>query len=188
MDPKPEPRVRTLYAWEIAEASKVYGSSLNYSRVRIHENDPRPDSLDQASRKLRRMKSLPLGGHNAMTIGNHCFFPIELPVALPEPGFARASTVGWLMHELGHVWQFQRWGWAYLFRAIWVQMTKKAAAYELPDLAGLKQMRAGGITFFDFSVEQQGDLFRNCYLTLSDQGEESEAYQVYSTYVKDIHA
>ena len=108
----PEPRVRSLYAWEIAEASKVYRNKLNYSRVRIHENDPRPDALDRASRRLRQMPPLPPGGHNAMTIGNHCFFPVELPVALPEPGFARASTVGWLMHELGHAWQYQRWGWA----------------------------------------------------------------------------
>ncbi len=184
----PEPRVRTLYAWEIAEASKIYGGKIHYDRVRIHENDPRPDNLDRASRRLRRMPPLPPGGHNAMTIGNHCFFPVALPVSLPEPGPERARTVGWLMHELGHVWQFQRWGWAYLFRAIWVQMRKRTAAYELPDIAGLRKLREQGVTLFDFSVEQQGDVFKYCYLNLCDHGEDSEAYQAYAAFVGDIHA
>jgi hypothetical protein len=166
----------------------VYHNKLNYSRVRVHENDPRPDNLDRFSRKLRRMPPLPPDGHNAMTIGNHCIFPVKLPESLPELGFARASTVGWLMHELGHAWQFQRWGWAYLFRAIWVQMTKKTAAYDLPGVAGLKQLRDQGVRFFDFSVEQQGDLFKYCYLTLCDDGETSEPYEVYASFVQDIYA
>ncbi len=185
---EPEPRVRSLYAWEIAEASKIYRDRLDYSRGRIHENDPRPDNIDRASRKLRRMPPLPPGRHNAMTIGNHCFFPVELPAALPEPGPERANTVGWLMHELGHAWQFQRFGWAYLFRAIWVQMKERTAAYDLPDIAGLVRLREQGKTFFDFSVEQQGDLFKYCYLNLCDFGEESEAYRAYAAFVQDIHA
>jgi len=183
---KSEPRSRSLYAWEVAEANKVFRGRLDYSRVVIHENDPRPDMLDRAARRLRRMPPLTHGSHNAFTIGNHCFFPVTLPEVLPPPGPQRAASLGWLIHELGHAWQFQHMGWSYILRAIWVQIRQRSAAYDLPDLPELKALRAGGRTILQFSMEQQCELIRFCYLA-QDSGEDSEAYQVYHSYVQDIY-
>ncbi len=172
---------RSLYAWEVTEASKVFAGELQYDRVVIHENDPRPDLVDRVSRRLRGMPPLPEDRHNAITIGNHCFFPVALPETPPPPGVDRTRTLGWLMHELGHAWQFQHTGWRYFFRAIWVQMTRKEKVYALPNPAVLAQMRAEGRTLFHFNVEQQCDLLKLFYLA-----EDGEERRVYEMYAKDI--
>ncbi len=177
----PKPRVRSLYAWEVTEASQVFAGELAYDRVVVHENDPRPDLVDQVSRRLRGMPPLPEGRHNAFTIGNHCFFPVALPETLPPPGADRSRTLGWLMHELGHAWQFQHTGWRYFFQAIWVQMMMKEKVYLLPDLSTLDGMRAEGRTLFHFTVEQQCDLLKLFYLA-----EEGEERRVYGMYAGDI--
>jgi len=40
-------RTRLLYDWEAAEAYKVFGGSLHYDRVRIHECATWTDAIDR---------------------------------------------------------------------------------------------------------------------------------------------
>jgi len=89
---------RPLYAWEIGEARRVFGDGLEYNRVRVHECNPMPDRLDRIGKWLRRQKRDP-NAHNAITIGNHCHFPVRLPeqlVTLGQPDFYKVDV----MHRL----------------------------------------------------------------------------------------
>jgi hypothetical protein len=179
-------RVRPLYLWEIEEAHKVFADRLNYQRVHIHENMSLPDSIDRFSRKLRGMPALGPGRHNAMTIGNHCLFPVFLPEAPPSPLDPADYATGWLIHELTHAWQFQHSGWSYIFHAIWVQVRQKNQVYALPDPISLIQKHAEGWTFFSFSVEQQGDLTRLYYYAQRDPNGIKSELEAYSLYVQDL--
>jgi hypothetical protein len=81
---------RGLNEHETAELRKVYGDSLDYSRIKVHDN-------------------LPDGGFwrndRATSIGNE----IYLPESDKDP-----ST---LVHEAAHQWQYQNGGPAYITRA-----------------------------------------------------------------------
>ena len=179
-------RVRPLYRWEILEARKVFADRLDYDQVRIHEAMPLPDTIDRISRKLRGMPALAPGRHNAMTVGNHCLFPVFLPEVLPPPDDPADYATGWLIHELTHVWQFQHIGWLYIFQAIWVQLRQKSLVYTLPDPDSLIQKRAEGWTFFTFSVEQQGDLARLFYYAQRDPNRTNPVAEAYSLYMQDL--
>ncbi|MDR3575946.1 MAG: hypothetical protein P4L50_18945 [Anaerolineaceae bacterium] len=179
-------RIRRLYAWEIVEARKVFDDRLDYERVRIHEVMSLPDTIDRYSRRLRRMPALESGRHNAVTIGNHCLFPIFLPEELPSPSDPADYATGWLIHELTHAWQFQNIGWLYILKAIWVQFRQRTQVYALPDPDSLIQNRAQGWTFFTFSVEQQGDLARLYYYAQRRPNQTSTAFEAYSLYIQDL--
>jgi hypothetical protein len=172
--------------WEITEAHKVFASRLDYEQVRIHENMALPDTIDRYSRKLRGMPALSQGRHNAMTIGNHCLFPISLPEALPSSADPSDYATGWLIHELTHAWQFQHIGWRYIFQAVWVQLRQRSQAYALPDPDSLIQKRTEGWTFFTFSVEQQGDLTRLYYYTQRNLDGNKNALEAYTLYIQDL--
>ena len=112
---------RLLYTWEVAEARRVFGDGLDYSRVWIHECNPMPDRLDRFGKWLRRQKRDP-HAHNAITLGNHCHFPVRLPEQLVMIGHPEYYKVGWLMHELTHAWQYQQLGWKYLWLALLAEL------------------------------------------------------------------
>lgn len=171
-----KPRVRGLYDWEIEEARCVFGSGFDYSRVRIHENDPFPNRIDQLGRKLKRLP--PEEHNNAITLGNHCIFPVSLPekpVGVDEPEHYK---VCWLIHELTHAWQFQRQGWMYLVRALKAQFQEKAHVYEYGGVEGLKSRRKSGVSIKSFNLEQQGDIARDYYTRLR-RGEDVTDYLPY---------
>ncbi|MFM8320556.1 MAG: hypothetical protein ACKOC5_06530, partial [Chloroflexota bacterium] len=111
------PTERGLYDWEIEQAQRVFAGSLNYARVRIHECTGWPDSVYHMGIKLQRRAPNPKV-HNAITVGNHCYFPVQLARELLPPEHGEFYKIGWLMHELTHAWQYQHMGWKYLFRAL----------------------------------------------------------------------
>jgi hypothetical protein len=155
------PLTRTLYAWEIQEARRVFGESLAYERVRIHECARWPATLDRIGRRLKGMP--PPERPNAVTLGNHCYFPVRLPQAPPEPETDEFYHLLWLIHELTHVWQFQQYGWRYLFRSLSAQFGLGAAVYDFGGEEGLLQAILDGLCLRDFNPEQQGDICRDYY-------------------------
>ena len=83
---------RRLTQNEIAVLKRVYRDQIDYTRVRIHD--------DHWTTRIR--------GVGAFVIGNN----IQL-------GRAYMGDPGILIHEAGHVWQFQnQWGWRYFFNAL----------------------------------------------------------------------
>jgi hypothetical protein len=106
--------IRALRAEELAEVEKVFSTGLDVTRVRIHENASLPNWVGTIGAKLR---GLPPPEHNAITLGNTCYFPVTLTTNDPaNPLWLR--DMGWLMHELTHAWQYQHDGIIYLYQAV----------------------------------------------------------------------
>lgn len=155
-------RTRRLYEWEIQEARRVFGDRVPYARVRIHENARWTDAVDRFGRWLKRMKPLE-HSHNALTLGYHVFFPVMLPETRPRVGDATDYMPGWLIHELTHVWQYERVGWGYLARALKAQFRLGAAAYDIGGIENLLKRRESGWTLHSFNMEQEGAIVQSYY-------------------------
>lgn len=153
--------VRSLYAWEFQEAQRVFAAGLNYEAVRIHECASWPNTIHRIGLRLRRLPydNLP----NAITLGNHCYFPLQLLETLVPPHDRAFYKLPWLIHELTHVWQYQHWGWRYLALALQTQLREGANAYDFGGEGGLREKYALGWEFKDFNLEQQGDIARSYY-------------------------
>src|SRR5512140_187365 len=93
---------RVLRDWEIAEARQVFGDTIRFSAVRVHEGTSWTDTMNHLGIWLKRIPPPPTYIPNAMTFGNHCFFPIRLPETLAQWD-EWTSSFGWVIHELTHV-------------------------------------------------------------------------------------
>ena len=153
---------RPLRDWEIVEARRVFGNTLNYPVVRVHEGAAWPDTANQLVLRLKRIPPPPTYTPNAITLGNHCYFPVNFPKIQAEWDQYRYSF-GWLIHELTHTWQFQYEGWGYLYRALAAQFNLGAQAYDFGDAAGLLAAIAAGKNFSSFNPEQQGAIAQTYY-------------------------
>ncbi len=171
-------RARPLYEWEIEEAQRVFADRLNYSRVRVHECAAWPDTIHRLGRRVRGLPPPRDGEHNAITLGNRCYFPVRLPEALTPPD--DPFGMGWLIHEITHAWQFQQMGWIYLLRALSAQLQSKP--YDFGGEEGLRAAREKSGTLLSFSPEQQGEITRTYYLRLC-KGEDVSAWL---PYIEDI--
>lgn len=150
---------RSMTEWEIREAQRVFGNSINYAKVTIAEGS--------ISAKIGSA-----GGY-ARTVGNTIYFP---------PGGSR--NMAFIIHELTHVWQYQTTGWTYAPKAIWAQMTEGYNYVEkgkTPEQS-LMDASVAGKTLYDYNKEQQGDILRDYYRRLQ-QGKNTSAWQ---PFVNDI--
>ena len=175
---------RGLYSWEIEEFRSVFGNRLDYLRVRIHEGVSWPDWADRIGRKI---KGLPAPGpmdHNAITLGNHCFFPVNLPNQPLPVDDAMSYQLDWLVHELTHCWQYQHMGWNYLIKALNAQFRDKERAYDYGGEKGLLKSREKGQLFKDFNPEQQGNITQ-AYYYRSRHGMNVDAW---APYIKELNA
>ena len=154
-------RIRQLYNWEIQEARLVFGNKLKYERVRVHECASLPDIVNRFGTRLKGLKYT--GKPNAITLGNHCYFPIKLQAHQNSIAISDLGKIGWLIHELCHIWQFQHMGWRYLILALEVQLRLKGEAYNFGGEQGLTTRHKQGWRLKDFNLEQQGDIVRSYY-------------------------
>ncbi len=184
-------RVRPLYDWEVAEARKVFGDSLRYARVRIHECSTWTDAIDRLGRRLKRMPPPGPADHNAVTLGYHSHFPVNLPDKLVPPGDPLDFMLPWLIHELTHAWQYQHTGWIYIVRALAAQFRYGPAAYDFGGEANLARRRQEQWTIKKFNPEQQGDIARCYYGCLRstnaiDEPTKQNELSAYWPYINDI--
>ena len=73
-------------------------------------------------------------------------------------GEIRDST---FIHELIHVWQYQRLGSVYIVRALRAQFSEQT--YDYGGLAGLRNLYLNGGHFTDLNFEQQGDVLSDYF-------------------------
>lgn len=125
-------KIRTLSSREISAARMIFSDAIDLDIVRINE-------------KARIGEKVAL----AYVAFNSVF------------AFRRLS-VDVLMHELVHVWQFQKFGSVYIVKALWAQNSKEG--YKYGDAQGLYKAMMGGKRFIDFNFEQQGDIVQDYYL------------------------
>jgi hypothetical protein len=171
---------RTLTQTEIDEARLVFGSTINYNKIRILEGARWPNWL---ARITSRFEDTPPPTHNAVTLGNRIYFPISLRTDLDETGVFMLQDMAWLIHEITHAWQYQHQGWTYLWHAIRVQMQLGSQAYKYGWEHGLNEARLGGASLFDFNPEQQGDIARHYYYRLK-QGLDTQAWEPFVLFFK----
>ena len=153
--------IRSLYAWEIQEVRLVFENSLKYDRVRLHECASWTDTLDRVGRLIRGFDAPT--PPNAVTLGSHCYFPVRLLTDLVGPEDMQHYKIGWLIHELGHVWQYQHHGWAYVLKSLGAQFGQGDLAYDFGGEAGLTAALQAGWMLEDFNTEQQGEICRFYY-------------------------
>lgn len=176
-----KPTVRPLYAWEITEARRVFANQLNYERIRLHECASWPNTINRIGMRLKGL-DVSQAAPNAITLGNHCFFPVKLlenPVPIDD---SEHYKICWLMHELTHTWQYQHLGWRYLFMALYAQLRYKGEAYQYGGEAGLLASFKAGEKLNFFNLEQQGDIARDYYRRLCKAADVS----AWEPYIKQI--
>jgi hypothetical protein len=171
--------IRALRAEELAEVEMVFSTGLDVARVRINESSPLPNWVGYIGAKLRGATP---PEHNAITLGNTCYFPIPLTTNDPaNPLWLR--DMGWLMHELTHAWQYQHDGLIYLYQAVFKSPTYQYVPEgESPDGA-LKGFSKAGKVFRDFNREQQGDIVRDYYFFRKENRDVS----AWEPYLKELH-
>jgi type VI secretion system secreted protein VgrG len=140
---------RPLSSVEIAEARRVFGDGLNYSRAAVIENTSFPNLVARVGRAPRP---------NAITLGNVSYFPETLKTSARDIAGGSLRGMAWLIHELTHQWQYQYMGWAYLHRALWVHLRLGQNGYHYRIEAGKR--------LADYNLEQQGDIARDYYCAL----------------------
>lgn len=122
-----KPNTRRLTGREIALARSVFGETIDYQKVRLDE---------RSFIGCRQFRFAYVGFHFVNSWG-----------ALSDPHF---------IHEMVHVWQYQRLGSVYIPRALWAQRT--AEGYNYGGIAALQKALEQGKTLSDFNYEQQGDI------------------------------
>ncbi len=126
-------KTRPLADWEVKMATSIYGDSINYQLVRI-------DETAWAGPKQFHFCYVSFNLINSWKPMSHHI----------------------LIHELMHIWQYQRMGAIYMVRALSAQHTKMGYNY-----GGIDAIRAKmdiGETLLDFNFEQQADVVADCFL------------------------
>ena len=126
-------KTRPLAPWEIKMATSIYGDSINYQLVRIDET---------------------------AWVGpkqyHFCYVSFNL-----INSWQRMSNYV-LIHELMHIWQYQRMGAIYMVRALSAQHTKMG--YNYGGIEAIRAKMTNGETLLDFNFEQQADVVADCFL------------------------
>jgi hypothetical protein len=130
------PPARKLNAAEIADLKKIFGDSIDYSKVEIVEGNL--GDLGRASQG------------RAFTLRNTIYIP---------GGLANHTNPGALLaHETVHVWQYQSSGVGYISSSLWARATRgEQAAYSW------KMDVDSGKAWHELNSEQQGQLIEDAY-------------------------
>ena len=128
---------RPLNERELALAQSIFGSQIRYQDVRMDE---------RAYLGCKHYRFAYVGFSGINTWG-----------ALSDPHF---------IHELVHVWQYERVGSVYIPRALHAQYAP--AGYDYGGPAGLQSALNQGATLHHFNYEQQGDIVADYFCLLYD--------------------
>ncbi len=127
---------RPLTNNEIALAQTVYGTSIDYSPIRIDER-----------------------AHAGPRFFRFCYVSFNI---INSWGKMHDNI---LIHELMHIWQYQRYGAIYMVRALMAQHTN--CGYDYGGVRALKLRRKKGEGLVDFNLEQQGDIIADYFLLVN---------------------
>ena len=163
---------RRLSPWEVDEGRRVFSDSLDWQRVQVEEQASWPLALSRAAAWLQRQ---PPPEHNAVTLGHRIFFSRRLHTEPNESSALRRSDLAWLIHELTHVWQFERWGSSALWRMIRLHLRPGVDPYDYGGAEGLAT-DAAPKSLSKFTLEQQAEIARDYYARLA-AGEDTRPWE-----------
>jgi hypothetical protein len=127
-------KTRPLTQKEIALGKSIFGEYLDYQAIRI----------DEHSHTARRMKVKYVSFNTINSWGT--------------------MSADILLHELTHIWQYQRLGSIYIAEALAAQRSQ--AGYNYGGITALRHALNENKTLQDFNFEQQGDIVQDYYLIL----------------------
>lgn len=153
---------RSLTSIERSEATLVFPEALDLDRVRVAEDARWTNAFPRLWARLRRRERPAYD--NAITLGHRICFPRPLATTPQDLADGRWSDFGWLVHELTHVWQAERIGPRYLWRALRAQVRDGDDVYDYGGEDGLREATLSGLGLAGFTVEQQAELARDYYL------------------------
>ena len=163
---------RGLTPGEVGECQRVFGDSIDWGRVRVVEEAGWPRALASAAARLQRR---PPPAHNAVTLGYRVFFSRRLHTDFGEAAALRRSDLAWLIHELAHVWQFERLGIGALGQMIRLHLRPGVDPYDYGGAEGLST-DAAPKSLSAFTLEQQAEIARDYYARL-DSGEDTRRWE-----------
>ena len=153
-------KTRRLSEEELKLGQSIFGRSINWERVRI-------DEKSYIGPKQQRFIYV-----SFYTINSYGPMPLET-----------------LVHELVHVWQYQKFGVVYIPRALYAQRTEEGYNYGGATALRNPSAKARGMQHFNF--EQQGDIIMD-YFLISQQKRpkwgsgtslDLDIYKIYATEV-----
>lgn len=97
-------------------------------------------------------------------------------INLPRTGRHTRANLPIVVHELTHVYQYERVGSRYLGEAIYVLIKTKRDCYNYGGVEGLHSACAAGRSFADFNREQQAKITQD-YFDLHEKGSDVTAYE-----------
>jgi hypothetical protein len=100
-------------------------------------------------------------------------------INLPEQGAHQRSRVDIVVHEIIHVYQYERAGSRYFSEAL---LGQHEAGYDYGGLQGLQAALSEGRTFRSFNREQQAQIAQDYYLAARSQGDVS----VYEPFIRQL--
>lgn len=143
---------RPLNEAEIATATAVFGPrAIRYRDVRI------------AQRGILRQ---------AFRLNKNRAFATWHTINLPDRG---DENLPLLIHELTHIFQYERVGSVYIGQGLWAQYQLGRKAYDYGGPAGLADGRAARKRYSDYNREQQGQITQD-YCALKLSGKNTAAY------------
>jgi hypothetical protein len=144
---------------EIAAAQSVLGpSAVRWGDVRIGESGPLLDLI--------------------FSVNEGRAFTTWHTIMMPRGERANLAIV---VHELTHVYQYERVGTLYIGQAIHAQA---GAGYDYDGAAGLRRARTAGRHFKDFNREQQAQIAQDYYAAGGDRG----ADPAYQPFIAELRA
>ncbi|MDF1698912.1 MAG: hypothetical protein P1U56_23865 [Saprospiraceae bacterium] len=134
-----QPKVRRIHDSEIPYVEKYFNKQVNFRYIKMCNSMPQ---------RIARLA-------DAFVSFNIIHFNSEI-----------SSPV--LVHELVHVWQYQKFGSVYIFRALKAQ--KSMVGYDYGGLEALYHRMLDNFVFTEFNFEQQGEIFED-YCRLQESNE-----------------
>ena len=104
-------------------------------------------------------------------------------VNFPRNGRHTRANLAILVHELTHVYQYEKVGSRYLGEAIYVLIKTKRACYDYGKTAGLCQATAVGKRYKEYNREQQAQIVQD-YFSCRQHGQDVSAYEPFMTEVR----
>ena len=115
-----------------------------------------PNAIDYPAARVGEGRLLPI----YFMINRNRATTLFHTILLPSKGRHTRGHLDLFVHELVHVYQFEKVGSLYIWQAIKAQM---GAGYRYGELDGLEERRKDGQTFSDFNREQQGQVAQDYY-------------------------
>jgi hypothetical protein len=105
-------------------------------------------------------------------------------IYLPEDGRHTRANLPVIVHELSHVYQYERVGSCYLGQAIYMLIKTRRDCYNYGGPDGLRAATAVGAHYRDFNREQQAKIVED-YFVRRRRGEDTSAY---TPFITDLRA